>query len=84
MSAVELDRRIERLLYEELNLQDGEMLMPLKSSEIDSLHAAIRSLVAGTREELAAIRDLAYRGTGSPADALNAIHARACRALDKE
>ncbi len=34
--------------------------------------------------ELAAIRDLAYRGTGSPADALTAIHARACRALNEE
>ena len=34
--------------------------------------------------ELAAIRDLAYRGVGNPADALEAIHKRACRALDEE
>ncbi|MFF0378674.1 hypothetical protein [Actinoplanes missouriensis] len=34
--------------------------------------------------ELAAIRDLAFRGAGSPADALNTIHQRASRALNEE
>lgn len=33
-------------------------------------------------EELTAVRDLAYRGVGSPADALEAIRARANRALE--
>jgi hypothetical protein len=33
--------------------------------------------------ELAAIRDLAFRGVGSPADALQGIHERACRALNE-
>lgn len=38
------------------------------------------------REELAAVRDLAYRGTSGDGDrdALEAIHARACRALNEE
>lgn len=35
--------------------------------------------------ELAAIRDIAYRaGSAGAVDALEAIHQRACRALDKE
>jgi hypothetical protein len=36
-------------------------------------------------EELAAVRDLAYRaGDAGAADALEAIHQRACRALNEE
>ncbi len=42
--------------------------------------ARIQSL----RDELGAIRDLAYRGTGSPADALEAIRTRASRALNNK
>ena len=41
----------------------------------EDAHAAI------LEGELAAIRDLAYRGVGSPKDALEAIHQRAVRAL---
>lgn len=42
--------------------------------------------LAFLREELAAVRDLAYRGTSGDgaADALEAIHQRACRALNEE
>jgi hypothetical protein len=41
--------------------------------------------IACLRDELAAIRDLAYRGSGDgAADALKAIHQRACRALNEE
>ncbi|HEY6117206.1 MAG TPA: hypothetical protein VI172_14740 [Candidatus Dormibacteraeota bacterium] len=36
--------------------------------------------ISRLRDELTAIRDLAYRGTGSPTDALQAIQARARRA----
>ncbi len=36
------------------------------------------------RDELSAVRDLAYRGTGSPTDALEAIHRRASRAIAGE
>lgn len=65
----------------------------------DTLLAAVREAVAITerrckqsedhriaflREELAAVRDIAYRGAGDPASALDAIHARACRALNEE
>lgn len=39
--------------------------------------------IAFLAEELAAVRDLAYRGVGDPASALDAIHARACRALNE-
>ena len=84
MSPDELDTKIRELLAEELHLEDGVMMMPLKESEIGYLHDSIRHLVNEMRDELAAIRDLAYRGTGSPADALTAIHARACRALNEE
>jgi hypothetical protein len=40
--------------------------------------------IAFLRAELAAIRDLAYCGSGSPADAVEAIRTRANRALDAE
>lgn len=41
--------------------------------------------IAILREALAAVRDIAYRASGDGArDALEAIHARACRALNEE
>jgi hypothetical protein len=41
----ELDRKICELLEVDLNLEDGEMVMPLKRHEIDELHRDIRYLV---------------------------------------
>ncbi len=63
------------------------------------VRAAVRAAIARTErryeqcenarlaillEELTAIRDIAYRGTGSPADAIEAIHQRASRVLAAE
>jgi hypothetical protein len=45
---------------------------------------AIKEEVRRLCEELAGIRDLAYRGIGSPSDALTEIHRRASRALEVE
>jgi hypothetical protein len=41
----QLDHKISELLYEGLRLEGGEMVMPLKRIEIDSLAADIRDLV---------------------------------------
>jgi hypothetical protein len=49
----------------------------------DAYDATCRALES-YRQTLGEIRDLAYRGVGSPADALGAIHRRACRALNEE
>jgi hypothetical protein len=40
-----MHRRIEQMLCQELNLEDGEMMLPLKRVEIESLHRAIRLLI---------------------------------------
>lgn len=45
MTPEELDYRIERLVYEELGLQDGEMMTTLNVNEIYNLRVAIRDLV---------------------------------------
>jgi hypothetical protein len=58
----------------------------------DAYDATVRALEKHRKradraeEELAAIRDLAYRGTSGDGsrDALEAIHTRACRALNRE
>lgn len=42
---------------------------------------AARQTITQLREELTAIRDMAYRGVGGPVDALEAIHHRASRAV---
>jgi hypothetical protein len=49
----------------------------------DAYDAACQALEA-YRQALTEIRDLAYRGVGSHADALEAIQQRASRALPKE
>lgn len=36
------------------------------------------------RYELGVLRDMAYQGGGAPTDAVQGIHARACRALNEE
>lgn len=75
------------------------MIWTQRGSSRDTLLAAVRAavevterrfeqsddhLIAHLREELAAVRDLAYRSVGNPADALDTIHQRASRALTKE
>jgi hypothetical protein len=49
----------------------------------DAYDAACRAL-DHYRQTLVEIRDLAFRGVGSPTDALEAIQQRASRALSKE
>jgi hypothetical protein len=44
MTPQELDSWIEKLLETHLNLENGEMMLPLKGGEIDFLGRAIREL----------------------------------------
>jgi hypothetical protein len=48
----ELDSKIHDLVAEGLRLEGGEMMMPLKQSEIDSLHHSIRDLVNEAAREV--------------------------------
>lgn len=60
--------------------------MPDYASVTDALEELARVTVQKQQllADMRAIRDLAFRGAGSPTDALDAIHARACRAVNQE
>lgn len=62
---------------------DGPQIKAELNKAMDHLDRATQSIdfLLG---ELATIRDLAYRGVGSPMDALKAIQARASRAIEAE
>lgn len=51
MSADELDKKIRALVAEDLHLEAGEMMMPIKAREIEYLVESIHGLVAEVARE---------------------------------
>ncbi len=61
------------------NRDDGPQIKAELDKAVEHLGLAMES-ISRLRDELTAIRDMSYRGFGSPLDALEAIRARAARA----
>ncbi len=57
---------------------------PHRCTPTEAAYTAACEALDRYRQALVEIRDIAFRGVGSPADALEAIQQRASRALPKE
>jgi hypothetical protein len=58
---------------------DGPPVKAELDKAVERLGLAMET-ISRLRDELNAIKDMAYRGVGTPSDALEAIHVRAGRA----